>query len=375
MDVPRIGSDRSRRIRRAFPRRRASTRRWVAVLLIFVIFVFSSGLTWCYLRQSTQQVSETRYPLPTSNYVLKLNGAFTLSSAGALIAISDGLFQRDGVTVHLLPGTDDADVASAVAADEHIIGLASAQGFLKARSDGLPIVAFAASYIVNSVEFFVRFDTKLLGPADMEGLRIGYKTGSDASTILRAFIARNAVSQSGLTITESVTAVSDLVGKNIDVLIGHRDVEGQELENSNTPYRSLSPDSFGVHMMGTVYFANERAFSSPDRLEKFLSGIVAGWNTAYSDQSRTYPIIGAALLNKFTPLQISHFMDGQRRFLRPSGTRFGELDLQRLKDLQDLLLQQRVISRSVDLNLAVNFGILDEVYRARSDTFSRTDPK
>jgi hypothetical protein len=127
--------------------------------------------------------------------------------------------------------------------------------------------------------------------------------------------------------------------------------------------------------MGTVYFANERAFSSPEGLEKFLIGIVAGWNAAYSEQSRTYPIIGAAVLTQLTPLQISHFMDGQRLFLRPSGTRFGELDLQRLKDLQDLLMQQRIISRSVDLNRAVNFGILDEVYRARSDTFSRTDPK
>jgi ABC-type nitrate/sulfonate/bicarbonate transport system substrate-binding protein len=172
---------------------------WTASLLMLA---FLPGLTWYYVRDPAQSADETRYTPSTSNYVLKLNGAITPSSAGALIAISDGLFQRNGVTVHLLPGTDDADVTSAVAADEHIIGLASAQGFLKARSDGLPIVAFAASYIVNSVEFFVRSDTKLLGPADLEGQRIGYETGSDASTILRAFIARNAVSQSGLKITD-----------------------------------------------------------------------------------------------------------------------------------------------------------------------------
>lgn len=362
----------SRRTRRVFPRRRRSTSLW---MVAFLVFASLAGLTWYDLRDPTQAASETRYTPSTGNYVLKLNGAFTPSSAGALIAVSDGVFQRDGLTVQLLLGTDDADVTSSVAADDQIIGIASAQGFLKARAEGLPIVAFAASYIANSVEFFTRSDTKLLGPTDLEGKRIGYKTGSDASTILRAFIARNAVLQSGLKITESVTAVSDLLAGNIDVLVGHRDVEGQELENSKIPYRSLSPGSFGVHVMGTVYFANERAFSSPDSLEKFLTGIVAGWNAAYSDQSRTYPIIGAAVLTKLTPLQISHFMDGQRLFLRPSGTRFGELDLQRLKDLQDLLMQQRIISRSVDLNRAVNFGILDEIYRARSDTFSRTDPK
>jgi ABC-type nitrate/sulfonate/bicarbonate transport system substrate-binding protein len=96
------------------------------------------------------------------------------------------------------------------------------------------------------MEFFVRSDTKLLGPADLEGQRIGYETGSDASTILRAFIARNAVSQSGLKITESVTAVSDLLGRNIDVLVGHRDVEGQELENSNGAVRNAVGIRCGV---------------------------------------------------------------------------------------------------------------------------------
>jgi hypothetical protein len=38
-------------------------------------------------------------------------------------------------------------------------------------------------------------------------------------------------------------------------------------------------------------------------------------------------------------------------------------------------MQQRIISRPVDLSRAVDFGILDEVYRARSDAFSRADPK
>lgn len=187
-----------------------------------------AGLAWYYLRDPTRSAAETRNTRSTSNYVLKLNGAFTPSSAGALIAVSDGVFQRDGLNVQLLPGTDDADVTSSVAADDHIIGIASAQGFLKARAEVLPIVAFAASYIANSVEFFARAGTKLLGPADLEGRRIGYKTGYDASTILRAFIARNAVLQSGLKITESVAAVSDLLAGNIDVLVGHKEVEGQE---------------------------------------------------------------------------------------------------------------------------------------------------
>jgi hypothetical protein len=43
--------------------------------------------------------------------------------------------------------------------------------------------------------------------------------------------------------------------------------------------------------MGSVYFANERAFSWPTNLEKFLIAIANGRNAAYSDYDRTVPIL------------------------------------------------------------------------------------
>ena len=61
--------------------------------------------------------------------MLQLNGAVTASSAGALMAISDRLFQREGLSVHLRPGKDDADVASAVAADIVSSALLRRKGF------------------------------------------------------------------------------------------------------------------------------------------------------------------------------------------------------------------------------------------------------
>jgi hypothetical protein len=95
-------------------------------------------------------------------------------------------------------------------------------------------------------------------------------------------------------------------------------VEGQAPENANVPYLSLSLDSFGVHAMGPVYFTNERTFSSPDNLEKFLIAIANGSNAAYSDYDRTVPI-QSALDEKLSTSQLSHFMDAQRHFLRTYG--------------------------------------------------------
>lgn len=66
-------------------------------------------------------------------------------------------------------------------------------------------------------------------------------------------------------------------------------------------------------------------------------------------------------------------MNVQWRFLRPYGARFGELDAKHLNNLQGQLLQQHIIPQSIDLARAVDYDILAEVYRTKSDIFSRIE--
>ena len=358
------------RIRRRAKRGRPGPYLAVGAVLLSCLAVGLLGLN---LQRSQSKPLASLRP-SSKEYVIKLNGAITPSSAGGIVALADGLFEREGLSVRLLSGSGDADVITSVAADDHVIGLASAAEFLKARAEGFPIVAFAASYIVSSVEFFALSNTRLFAPSDLEGKRIGYRAGPEISTILNAFISKNSIAQSGLQIVESETALADLLSGRIDVLLGHRDVEGQALENIKADYRSLSPGSFGIHAMGPVYFAHERAFSVPGHLEKLLIAIANGWNAAYSDYERTIPLVARSIDDKPSPALISRFMDVQRRFLRPFGTRFGELDLRRLRILQAQLLQQRIIQQPVDLTRAVNYDILTEIYRTEANTFTRIEP-
>ena len=53
-------------------------------------------------------------PPSSKEYVVKLNGAITPSSAGIIVALADGLFGRGGLSVSLLSGSGDAD---AIASD------------------------------------------------------------------------------------------------------------------------------------------------------------------------------------------------------------------------------------------------------------------
>lgn len=342
---------------------------WVFGTAVCVMIIL--GVAWDYRYPSP--ISHEPFPVRSSAYVLKLNGPTTLAFAGPIVAISDKLFEHEGLNVRLQTGTSDADATSAVAKDPRTIGIASAQGFLKARAEGMPIVAFASSYVASSVEFYALARVRLLGPGDLEGRRIGCSPGLEPSTVLSAFIAKNFIAQSGMQIVETNNAVSDLLSGKVEILVGHRELEGLALEHSGIAYRSLSPDSFGVHVPGPVFIASEEALASSAMIQRVLIAIANGWAAAYSDPGSSDLIVMRAIDQELGASQLSRFMDAQRRFLRPSGARFGELDPRRLKDLQELLLYQRIIQQPVDLANAVNLTILAEVYRAKSESLSPID--
>jgi putative hydroxymethylpyrimidine transport system substrate-binding protein len=342
--------------------------------LIAGLFFVGLLLTLLVLRFPPSQGEARNSEAPLIEYNLKLNGPISTSSAGSILAVSDGLFQREGLRILIVAGSNDKDAISAVVADENTIGLASAAGFLRARAEGLPVVALAGLYITSSVEFFSLPGTKLQRPSDLEGTRIGYKPEPEFSATLSAFIAKNSVAQSRLQLIETDTPVQDLLNQKIGVMMGHREIEGVELERLHAEYQSLSPDSFGIHYPGPLYFSHERALSKPRNLQKFLIATASGWNAAYADYDRTIPILVRAIDTSLPSNIISHVLDEQRRFLRPFGTRFGELDSRRLRVLQAELLQRRIIQEPVDFARAINYDVLKETYRREVNTHNRTEP-
>lgn len=309
-----------------------------------------------------------------AQYTLKLSGPLSPASAGAIVGVSDGLYARAGLDLRIVAGSEDDDAIAAVAADEYTIGLASAAGFLIARSKGVSIVAFAGGYAVSSVEFFTLPETTLLTPSDLEGKRVGYKGGPELTSILNEFVGRNSVAQSKFFLTETNTPLRDLLDRKIDVLLGRLDIEGQEMARLNLDYKTFSPASYGVHAAGPVYFVQERALAKRRNLEKFLMATADGWNAAYADYARTIPIIARSIDASLSLPLISRLMDVQRPFLRPYGARFGELDARRIRVLQSQLLLRRNIREPVNLNRAINHDVLDEAYRSEAINQNRTEP-
>jgi putative hydroxymethylpyrimidine transport system substrate-binding protein len=339
----------------------------------------AAGILGLTLLAQPQDIARTILAKPSSpvSYVVKLNGPVIPSAAGLVIAAANGLFQRNELNIVLQPGSSDLE-ALAATDNDNVISVATASSFLVARASGRQIVAFAAAYTSSSVEFYHLSTTPVQAPRDFEDRSIGYPENPDVAFTVDTFVSRNDIASSRLAVKHGAASISDLLNGNIDILAGRWDIEGAALHAAGADFRSLSPESFGIHVPGTVYVVNERVLATQrSSLVKFLVAVSAGWEATYADIPRSSAIILDFTGSPGNKEEVAYLLDRQRRLLRRLDGRFGEMEISRWRGLQTLLLQQRLLPHAIDLGIAVNFDILKDANRVSFpvETGTRTQVK
>ncbi|WP_342733663.1 ABC transporter substrate-binding protein [Bradyrhizobium sp. B117] len=367
------------RLRRKHIRRRKRRNGWLWTLLLFstATLVLTVGFYGATIHSSVPEPTGDRASIRFPVYSVKWNSSLNDTAIGLVFGIEHGFFDRAGLTISAIDGTSDEDTAAAVASNDRLIGQISASGFLRARSLGSKIVAFAASQIVNSVEIYSLPGKPIALPRDLTGKIIGYAPSTDCGPILEAIIRRHALPRSELKVTQEEDLASRLLRGDADVIVGKWEKEGRDLKEAGIRFRTTSPDALGIHVPGSVYIASENMIAThPEIGERFLRGLFAAWDAAYQDFNVLVGIGDQRVLPDRNPVRVAETMEQLRPFLRPLGTRMGELDLARLRDLQSLLLSQRLMAKSLDFNAAANFTLVQETYRERQkllDESSRRD--
>jgi len=295
---------------------------------------------------------------------VRLDGPFDPSFAGEMIAAQVGLFQHEGLRIELKPGTSETDTVRRVSDDTDTIGVANAESMLLARANGAPLVAFAAAFVESPVVFCTLEKSAIRTPGDFVGKRIGYRPGQDTSIIYQAMMARLQMSRSLVHEVKVESDMTPFLNGEVDVWPGHAGVDAYTLKQEGVAYNVISPDSYGVHVPGTVYFTAERTVrENPQLIRRFLRAVIAGWELTYADYATSIPLIAAFDTGRLTPDLIRFRLEQQRALLRPLGARFGEFDDTHWQVLQAILLQQRLLKEPVELWRAVTYDFLRDAYR------------
>ena len=331
--------------------------------LLAVALVVAIGITYQLAARGSPTLLSTT-PSAASGSTVRLMSPLGPTFAGDLVALRAGLFEREGLHLEMRAGAGADDPIASVVDGSDTFGITRSDSFLLARAGGAPIVAFAAGYIENSTVFYALKTSGLRNPGDFVGHRVGRRAGDETAIVYRAMITRLGLPMSRIVEVPVMDDLAPLLRGDVDVWPGHAGIEDIALRRLAVDYVLIDPASYGIHLPGTVYFTSERTLASQARtVQRFLKGVLAGWELVYADYAKSIPMIASFDVARLSIDDIRATLDLQRAYLRPAAVRFGEFSPAQWRSLQETLVSQRLIERSVDLTRAITYEFLREAYR------------
>ncbi|MGX1166168.1 ABC-type nitrate/sulfonate/bicarbonate transport system substrate-binding protein [Bradyrhizobium sp. USDA 372] len=293
---------------------------------------------------------------------LLLDGPYGGRFAGELAASRQGYFSS---RIEVSAQPDSSDFVQTIAR-QHAIGVTSGQNFLLASWRGIPVTAFAASFLDTSVAIFTLESSGLRRPADLVGKRVGYRRASEGDVVFDAMMAQLGLPRSQITKVPDGDSFESLRAGEVDAIIAAIDAQPDPSGPTFVKLNVIKPQDYGIHVPGLVYFAsNDLIHDRPSVIADVLQGIIRGWQFAYRDYAQSVPVLaGPAGL---TTERLRFELQQQRPLVLPTGGRFGDYDESRWRTLRDVLLFAKLGEEDVPLAQTVNYQFLRDVYRRSPD--------
>lgn len=295
---------------------------------------------------------------------LYIDGRYDARFAGELAATKQGFF---ATAVTLRPSSDDPSFVETVARD-HAIGVTSGQKFLLAAWRGVPVTAFAASFLDTSLAIFALESSGLRRPQDLVGRQVGYRKGSEGEVVFDAMIAQLGLPRSRITKVPDRYSFEFLYTREVDAIIAPIDEQPDPSAASYVRLSIIKPQDYGIHVPGLVYFAgNDLIRHRPSVIADVLQGIIRGWQFVYADYARSEPVLSGFDPSRLKPERLRFELQQQRSLVLPTGSRIADYDESRWRTLRDILLFAKLGEEEVPLAQTVNYQFLRDLYRRSPD--------
>lgn len=294
---------------------------------------------------------------------LLLDGPYGARFAGELSASRLGYFSsRIDLTAQ-----PDPDFVQTIAR-QHAIGVTSGQKFLLATWRGVPVTAFAASFLDTSVAIFTLERSGLRRPVDLVGKRVGYRRAGEGDVVFDAMMAQLGLPRSQITKVPDRDSFEALRAGEVDAIIAAIDEQPDPTSSAFVKLNVIKPQDYGIHVPGLVYFASKAlVHEQPSMIADVLQGLIRGWQFTYADYARSVPVLAGTGPAKLNSERLKFELQQQRPLVLPTGGRIGDYDESRWRTLRDILLFAKLGEEDVPLAQTVNYQFLRDVYRRSPD--------
>lgn len=211
-----------------------------------------------------------------SQMSLRLGWLANSQYAGDLVALDKGYFKERGVDLRIDAGGPNIDPVSLTASGSNTIGnVSSIAAMFLARSQGLPVKAFATALQRHPFAFISTKDKNIRSAEDFVGKKIGIQ--ATARPLLDAVIAKYNLPRDQIEVQVIGSETTPLKTGQVDVITAWV-IDAPQMAAIGPEAAPLLLWDMGIHLYAFTYFTTDDVLkSNPDGLANFVAASSKGW--------------------------------------------------------------------------------------------------
>ncbi len=285
----------------------------------------------------------------------RLKWLFNASVIGDIYADVHGCFKAQGLNVTVKEGGPERDAIRELELGYADFGVASADQVIRALAKGSPVVVIAQLFQVNPLQWIYRTENlDVTRVEDLKGKVVGITFGGNDETIMRTLMAKAGITEKDISLFSVRYDYTPFYQKRVDVWPVYRNSQAPILEKKlgelGEAVAYFNPAAHGVKFVANSVVTSSRMMdANPDVVEKFVRGLLQGWEDALEPGNEEQALTTLRQFDKDTAPDIMRKqLVITRSLIKPfRDTRIGTIDLEAWQQTEKIMIEQKQITSPV----------------------------
>lgn len=304
-------------------------------------------------------------PKPPDEVKLQLKWLHQAQFAGFYMAHEKGYYAKENIKIKFLEGGQGLDMAQRVLSGQADFGVLTPEFIFTTRSQGAPLKAIASIYRRSAVVFVAMANSGIVRPSDFIGKTVatGDSGGNeDFNLQFYAMMNRLGLAASKVKVVPYDPAYTAFYNGKVAVTPCYSTGGLIRIRQKGLKLNLIWPSDYGIHFYSDTLAATDRLISeNPDLVTRFLRATLRGWQDAIEDYRQAVTVTLKYAEIKDSQLQTA-MMEAMLPLVHTGEDQVGWMKPEVWQGMYQILLEQRLLARPIDLNEAYTLRFLKEIY-------------
>jgi NitT/TauT family transport system substrate-binding protein len=241
-------------------------------------------------------------------------------------------------------------------------GLTNASALLSARAQAKPVVAVATIYQRSPQAVIALPRSGIKRPQDLKGKKVAMNAGGTTQIFEALLVSQGMKLSDVIAVSRKTFGVEPLMNGEVDAMVGWSINEGVQVQEAGQVPTYIMFSDYGVDTYNVLLVTTEKMIKeNPDKVERFVRATLKGIQdvVANPEQAIDYTLAYGKGLDRAA--QLRRLQAAIPLFSVP-GVRAGVMDPNNWKVSQQILLDQHVLDKPIDLNAAYTLDFTNRIY-------------